>query len=394
MRINELLVESQQLDEGPFGQAVGKAVGGVAKGVGAVAGGIAGIPGAVKKGFKAGKAAVSGDPAVDAAQPAPAVAAGAGAEANWDEVTGAPLSAKAKAEYEKFSPEEKAKIQQAVEKEKAGAAPARTAPAAGTVAPAASTTAPAKKAGGGFIDQFKKGFAQGRGEPAADTTAAPAATTSAPAADAKPATTTPPPAASATPTANPEAEKAAKIGVGQINKIIPTLRTRDLKSLQTNLEKTIASKQKAAPAAPPADAAPAADPAATTTAPADAATAAPATTTTPADPNANAAPPNPGDQRSFNARTGMWGWKGTSGGFTSDEFDTPAPAKKPRAKKAKAPTQAEIDADRERNIGMTSDSVIRTGASLSETLARKVQEQKQRMFETALMSGTQSVFKK
>jgi hypothetical protein len=65
-----------------------------------------------------------------------------------------------------------------------------------------------------------------------------------------------------------------------------------------------------------------------------------------------------------------------------------------RARGKAAPDQATIDADRERNIGMTSDSVIRTGASLSETLARKVQEQKQRMFETALMSGTQSVFKK
>jgi hypothetical protein len=65
-----------------------------------------------------------------------------------------------------------------------------------------------------------------------------------------------------------------------------------------------------------------------------------------------------------------------------------------RARGKAAPTQAEIDADRERNIGITSDSVIRTGTSLSETLARKVQEQKQRMFETALMSGTQSVFKK
>jgi hypothetical protein len=331
MRINELLVESQQLDEGPFGQAVGKAVGGVAKGVGAVAGGIAGIPGAVKKGFKAGKAAVSGDPAVDATQSAPAAAAAADSGPNWDEVTGAPLSAKAKAEYEKFSPEEKAKIQQAVEKEKASAAPARTAPAAGTVAPAASTTAPAKKAGGGFIDQFKKGFAQGRGDsaaPAADPAAGPAATQTAP-----------------EPAANPKADAQSKVGVGQINKIIPTLRTRDLMSLKKNLDAVIATKQKtpAEPAAQPADA---------STAAASADAAAPVTT-----------PPE-------------------------------TTAKKGRKKKAVAPTQAEIDADRERNIGMASDSVIRTGASLSETLARKVQDQKQRMYETALMSGTQSVFKK
>ena len=62
MRINELLVESQQLDEGPFGTAVGKAVGGLAKGVGAVAGGVAGMGKAFKKGFSSGKATVAGDP--------------------------------------------------------------------------------------------------------------------------------------------------------------------------------------------------------------------------------------------------------------------------------------------------------------------------------------------
>ena len=250
MKITELLVESQQLDEGPFTQAVGKVGGKIAKGV-------ANIGKDLKTGFKAG---YSGEkPAADPA-------------------------------------------------------------AAPTTAPAAKAAAPVKKAGGGFIDQFKKGFAQGRSEPAAEpvATAAPAATTN-----------------TTAPAADPAAVKQSKIGVGQINKIIPTLRTRDLMSLQANLEKTIASKKKAAPAAPAADA-----------------------TTPPA-----VAP-------------------------TAD-----AKVKKPRAKKAVAPTQAEIDADRERLLPQNS-SIIRTGASLSETLARKVQEQKQRIYETALMSGTQSVFKK
>jgi hypothetical protein len=282
MRINELLVESQQLDEGPFTQAIGKVGGKIAKGV-------SNIGKDLKTGFKAG---YSGEqPPTDAA--------------------------------------------------------ATTAPAA---------AAPAKKAGGGFIDQFKKGFAQGRGEPAVDTTADPAATTSAPAADAKPVATTPPPAADAAPAANSEAEKAAKIGVGQINKIIPTLRTRDLMSLQANLEKTIASKKKTAPVSQPTDAASTTDPAASA--------ADPAAATTPAvDPAA-------------------------------DAVAKPKRTRKPKAKVA--PTQAEIDADRENNpnIQMSNNSVIRTGASLSETLARKVQEQRQRMFETALMAGTQSVFKK
>lgn len=64
MRINEVLTESaiQELNEGPIGQAIGKAAGGLAKGAGAVAGGIAGMGSAAKQGYQAGKAAVSGEP--------------------------------------------------------------------------------------------------------------------------------------------------------------------------------------------------------------------------------------------------------------------------------------------------------------------------------------------
>ena len=72
MKINEIIVESVQLDEAGLiktaAKGVGKAVGGVAKGIGAVAGGIAAIPGAVKKGYQAGKAAVQGD---DSGNPSP-----------------------------------------------------------------------------------------------------------------------------------------------------------------------------------------------------------------------------------------------------------------------------------------------------------------------------------
>jgi hypothetical protein len=70
MRINEILTESeiQQLEEGPIGQAVAKGIGGVAKGVGAVGGAAVGAWDAVKQGFKAGRAAVSGQiPAADQA---------------------------------------------------------------------------------------------------------------------------------------------------------------------------------------------------------------------------------------------------------------------------------------------------------------------------------------
>jgi len=147
MRINEILVESQQLDEGPLGslgKAVGKGVGGVAKGVGAVAGGIAGIPGAVKKGFQAGKATVQGD------EPA-AGTAPSQAQANLAK-TGNPVGAP-------------------------------------SAAPAAKKPGLLQKIGQAAGD-FKKGFQQGSGQTAEPETPAPAAKASAPAATAQaPATT-------------------------------------------------------------------------------------------------------------------------------------------------------------------------------------------------------------
>jgi hypothetical protein len=299
MRINELLVESQQLDEGPFTQAIGKVGGKIAKGV-------ANVGKDLKTGFKAG---YSGEQP-PAAAAAPTQAAPRDPNVPMNPKTGKPLT----------EPERKAHQDAGGEFDGETGDPLPL----GTKATNPDSN-PAKKTGGlkGFVDQFKKGFAQGRGEPAA-----PAATSAA----------TTEPAAEPTPVANPKADAQSKVGVGQINKIIPTLRTRDLMSLKKNLDAVIATKQKT-----PADTS-------TAAAPADAS--APVTT-----------PPE-------------------------------TTAKKGRKKKAVAPTQAEIDADREARLGYQSDSVIRTGASLSETLARKVQEQKQRMFETALMAGTQSVFKK
>jgi hypothetical protein len=284
MRINELLIESQQLDEGPFTQAIGKVGGKIAKGV-------ANIGKDLKTGFKAG---YSGEePPADT----------------------------------------KAKIDPTMD-------PAVASP---------KQAAPVKKAGGGFIDQFKKGFAQGRGEPAADPAASTAPTSSA--------ATTSASTTDAAPVADPAAEKQSKIGVGQINKIIPTLRTRDLMSLKKNLDAVIAKKSAEKPAA-----------------------AAPA-----AGPNWDA---ETGEPLSAKAKA---------------EYQTFSPEQKAEiqkniknkssVKQNVAASQAEIDADRERLLPQNS-SVIRTGNSLAETLARKVQEQKQRMFETALMSGTQSVFKK
>jgi hypothetical protein len=282
MRINEILIESQQLDEGPFGQAVGKAVGGVAKGVGAVAGGIAGIPGAVKKGFKAGKAAVSGDPAADTTQAAPDAAA--------------PTAA----------------------------------------APAAKKPGLLQKIGKAATD-FAQGYQQGTGQAPA-TTAPAAATTTAPAATAAPASTAPVPDTTAAPAADPAAEKQSKIGVGQINKIIPTLRTRDLMSLQTNLEKAIAGKKKAAPAA----AAPAAKPAAAPTGPNwDEETGAPLSAKAKAEYQTFSPEQKAEIQKNIKNKS------------------------KPSAKQNVAATQAEIDADRDRLLPQNS-SVVRTGRMVAE----------------------------
>jgi hypothetical protein len=246
MRINELLVESQQLDEGPFTQAVGKVGGKIARGV-------ANIGKDLKTGFKAG-----------------------------------------------YSGEE----------------PPADAPTTTPAAAAPTQAAPVKKPGllqkiGQAAGEFKQGYQQGQ------TDTDPAASQAAPAATKN----------TAIPAADPAAEKAAKIGVGQINKIIPTLRTRDLMSLQANLEKTIASKKKTASA--PAVGA-------TTTAPVD-------QTVTPA-----VTPPE-------------------------------TTAKKGRKTKAVAPTQAEIDADRNRLMGNFNDSIER---------------HKQRMVAEGLSNGTISIFKR
>jgi hypothetical protein len=79
MKITEILVESRDLEEGPmlnkFGSAVGKFAGGVAKGVGAVAGGVAGAGTAMKKGWDAGKAVVAraGDDEPETAADGPTV---------------------------------------------------------------------------------------------------------------------------------------------------------------------------------------------------------------------------------------------------------------------------------------------------------------------------------
>jgi hypothetical protein len=273
MKITELLIESQPLDEGPFTQAIGKVGGKIAKGV-------ANIGKDLKTGFKAGYGGEQ-PPADTAATTVPAAAA----------------------------PVKKAAPTQA---------------------------APVKKPGllqkiGKAAGEFNQGYQQGQSG-----TTAPATTDINAQNDEK---------SAAAPAADPAAEKAAKIGVGQINKIIPTLRTRDLMSLKKNLDAVIAKKSAEKPAA----AAPAAD---TTTA-------APASQTAPAA----ATPPE-------------------------------AVAKQGRKKKA-APTTGGAGAFNQmaQQVTQQNASIERVGNNLSETLARKVQEQRQRMVAEGLVNGSIRIFK-
>lgn len=63
MKLKEFIVDDEQIDEGPLGQAVAKGAGAAVRGLSAVAGGVRGAWDAAKQGFAAGRAAVAGQPA-------------------------------------------------------------------------------------------------------------------------------------------------------------------------------------------------------------------------------------------------------------------------------------------------------------------------------------------
>ena len=108
-------------------------------------------------------------------------------------------------------------------------------PASGAAAPATTPAA----------DPTAQAPTQSGAEPTATTTPAAADTTTPAAAPASA-----PAQAGAEPPATPAAEKQSKIGVGQINKIVPTLRVRDLKSVQKTVDTTLQTRaQKKQPTA-------------------------------------------------------------------------------------------------------------------------------------------------
>lgn len=287
MKINEILVESQQLDEGPLGSAAGavargagKVIGGVAKGVGA----LAGIPGGVAKAFKKGK------------------------QASTDFIGGDKKAADAD------SGEEPAAQQ--------------SQPAAQAAAPSGQAAAQPQQSGG-FVQGFKQGMGIGGKQ-------APAATTTSQVNKQGPSGTAPAKVSGAAQqqalaktaqAAGGDSTKAAQTLYAtvksQVNQLDKKGKQRILQLLQKSLQQT--------PAAAPA-AAPATGPGSKT-----------AGTTAAGQPKV---------EPDLNAPV--------------EQPATAAGKKKPAPRKKAAPSQAEIDADREAKMGPTSDSVIRKGNMVAE----------------------------
>lgn len=172
MRINEFLIESQELEEGPLlnkiGSGIGKAVGSAAKGVGAVAGGIAGVGKAFKKGWDAGKQTVgTGGDEEDDFQPTSTASSSAPASTTATSTATAPAKklapaastaqasaakpaptgsqyAQVKAAIDKLDKKGKQRILAGLNKELGTAAPA--APTTAQAEPAAPATAQAEPA--------------------------------------------------------------------------------------------------------------------------------------------------------------------------------------------------------------------------------------------------------
>ena len=390
MRINQILTEEQQreLDEGPLdaigsvakgvGKVAGKVAGGIAKGVGAVAGAYGGI----KKAFGAGKQA-STDYIGNVGQ-------GTNVDVGDEDPAAAPAAAPAGG---------------------GGAAPA--------VPPTGGTTAPTTQQ---INQQGPKGTAQAKPQTGVAAQAL---------------------QKTAQGLAGASTEKAGQTMYAQVKANIDKLDKKGKQRILQLLQKSVAAPDPAAAggAAPAAGAGAMGAMAgqlakAGAAAPANTMANAPVSKTNVAKPgNPNAAPtgnydPNTGQPISDKGKADvadMAAYKASPKGKemsawndavdaaeaagqkpptlaqfkSSQTAQAPAgevPAKKTRAasrvpKKA-APSQAEIDADREARMGTTSDSIIRTGNSLAETFEAKMKIHKARLVAEGLQSGAISIFKK
>jgi len=373
MKIHELLVENEQLDEGPLsaiGSGLGKVAGGAAKAVGAVAGGVAGLGSAFKKGYQSGKKTVAGDeeePAADA--PAEPAAGEAPAAGSAPAPAAQPKSAFGRLNTAANSGTKAASGASAAPAPAAGAA---SSPAMGAMAnqlggekPNTMANAPVSK-----TNTAKPGNpnAAAPAEPAAAPTAKPAAAPAAPAA-AEPAA------------ANPKADSA----YAQVQKAVQGLAPEQKSELVTMLKadpKVSAAMKQKAPAAAPAKAG-----------------------------SFNNQLAGGKQTVSTGAKFDPATMKNTPGTPVGDKVQggvpnttnqtAPAPAAKPAAKPAAAPTakpaaadagdegkpgflqsklkgrkspagpnQAEIDADRERMMGKFTDSVERHKRQMTESAVR------------------------
>ena len=326
MKITEILVESQQLDEGPIlnkiGSAVGKAAGTVAKGVGAVAGGIAGVGSAIKKGWDAGKATVAGagDDETDPNAPATTPAAKGGAPAAT--APGGGVGAQPSA----------TNINAAGPK---GTAPAQNLKGAAKVAAdktaAATQDQNATQAGQTVyaqvkanIDKLDKKGKQRILQLLQKSVAAPAA----------------------------PAAPAADPGAGAMGAMAGQLAKGGAAEPNTMANAPVSKKNTAKPGNP--NAAPAADP---TAAPAADPTAAPA-----ADPSATPVKQRTGGRVKGQLSQDPRAVKRREANAAKQQATEPK-------KKPAAPSQAEIDAERERIMGPTSDSIIRTRPMMAESFS-------------------------
>ena len=324
MKITEILVESQQLDEGPLlnkiGAGIGKAAGTVAKGIGAVAGGVVGAGKALAKGYQAGKATVgtAGDDAetdpaaTDTTQPAAGGAATTTPAAKTKPVaTNAPAGG---------TPAPVAKTKPAA----SGTAPA----ANGTAAPAAGGTAYAQVKSN--IDKLdKKGKQRILQLLQKEVGTAPAAPAKTPAAD---------PGAGAM---GAMAGQLAKGGAAEPNTMANAPVSKTNKAKPGNPNAAPATTEPAAPAAP------------TATEPA---------TPTATEPAAPAAPKRTGGRVKGQLSQNPRAVKRREANAAKQQATEPK-------KKPAAPSQAEIDADRERIMGVTSDSIIRTRPMMAESFS-------------------------
>ena len=363
MRIHEILIESQQLDEGPLGaigRGIGKVVGGAAKGIGAVVGGVVGAGTALKKGYQSGKAVVGDDPDPNAGKPGYTAPA---------EPTPAPVA----------DPKANTTPSPAPVDPAAPAAGATAAPAAGA-APSAQDINAAGPAG---------------------TAPAKAQTGAAGAALAK----------TAAVTDKQTSTKAGETVYAQVKANVDKLDKKGKQRILQLLTKSMAAPDpKAAPAAggapkpgapkpgaPKPGAAPAADPAAPAGGAPAADPAAPANTmaNAPVSATNTAAAGNPNQTQ---ATTGRTQGGGKQKGVQSQT---------PKAIAGRAATQARKDAAAKANaagagaFGQMANRLPQQNASkdnygnaLSEALAQRVEAHKQKMFETGLARGTVSVFRK